>query len=67
MGSEAKNRWIFSFVYLLTVFGLFLLFQSLLLRTPSAEVSYDDLVREIRAGRIAEVEVGENRRSRADR
>src|SRR3990167_4676268 len=59
MGSQAKSRWIFSFLYLLTVFGLFVALQSLFIRNPTAEVSYDDFAREVRAGHIAEVEVGE--------
>jgi ATP-dependent Zn protease len=53
------GRWMFSLIYLLTVVGLFFVLQSLFLRNPIADVSYNDFANEIRAGHIEEVQVGD--------
>jgi hypothetical protein len=43
----------------LTVFGLFLIFQSVFTRNPAIDVSCNDFANEIRAGHIAQVQVGD--------
>jgi cell division protease FtsH len=59
MESQAKSRWLFSLFYILTMVGLIFVVQSVLLRKPTAEVSYDEFANEIRAGHIAEVQIGD--------
>jgi cell division protease FtsH len=61
MNNETKGRWLFSICYLITLFGLFAILQSVVLRNPTADVSYDDFANEIRAGHLAEVQVGDIR------
>jgi hypothetical protein len=43
----------------LTVFGLFLIFQSVFTRNPAIDVFCNDFANEIRAGHIAQVQVGD--------
>ena len=59
MESQAKGRWFFSVLYLLTIFGLFVMLQSVFIRNPATDLSYNEFVDEIRAGHIAEVQVGD--------
>ena len=59
MESQAKGRWFFSVLYLLTIFGLFVMLQSVFVRNPATDLSYNEFVDEIRAGHIAEVQVGD--------
>src|SRR5215475_1930516 len=59
MKTETKGRWLFSIFYLITMLGMFVILQLVLVRNPTADVSYNDFANEIRAGHIAEVQVGE--------
>src|SRR5437867_3567511 len=59
MESQAKGRWFVSVLYLLTIFGLFVMLQSVFIRNPATDLSYNEFVDEIRAGHIAEVQVGD--------
>src|SRR5919204_517230 len=59
MDSQAKGRWFFSLLYLLTVFSLFFMLQSTFLRNPTTDFSYNVFSNEVRAGHIDEVQVGD--------
>src|SRR6516164_6219650 len=59
MKTETKGRWLFSIFYLVTMLGLFVVLQLVFVRNPITDVSYNDFANEIRAGHIAEVQVGE--------
>jgi cell division protease FtsH len=59
MKTEMKGRWLFSIFYLITMLGLFVILQLVFVRNPTTDVSYNDFANEIRAGHIAEVQVGE--------
>ena len=59
MKTETKGRWLFSIFYLVTMLGLFVILQLVFVRNPITDVSYNDFANEIRAGHIAEVQVGE--------
>src|SRR5438132_1600043 len=59
MEPQTKGRWIFSLIYLLTVFGLFFVLQSLFLPDNTVDVSYNEFANEIRAGHMAEIQVGD--------
>jgi cell division protease FtsH len=59
MKPDAKGRLFFSLLYVLATFGLFFALQTLFIRESVIEASYNDFRNEIRAGHIAEVQVGD--------
>src|SRR5262245_43536121 len=58
MTAQSKGR-LFSLLYVLAIFGLFFLFQSVLGGNTAADVSYNEFVSEVRAGHIEEAQVGD--------
>src|ERR1051325_11404860 len=57
MTAQSKSR-LFSVLYVVAIFGLFFLFQSIGGNT-AADVSYNEFVNEVRAGHIDEAQVGD--------
>lgn len=59
MKSRARGRLFFSLLYVLATFALLYALQTFTMRESAIEVPYNDFRNEIRAGHIAEIQVGD--------